>query len=130
MNESQEDKIARLERRLSQEVDKSWHRSEEEMHKYGYPPSLIKACSDEWYYLAKLRTGEFVCFTSAESCGPWVRLHVGSGCEDTSLGFGAHQGVFTADGSPSPAYDVWNSGFGRGFEVRVADIVWCLDGDS
>jgi hypothetical protein len=80
----------------------------------GIPSALWKSTYDPWIYFVKLRTGELLQFESAtiNDSGQWVHL---SGV--------VHHGPF-------PNYPDDFFSFGRGMDVRIADIVWCVDGDS
>ena len=75
------------------------------------PPSLWKATMDPFRYAAKLRSGEVVEFEAATIDGEWVRLYAG-GHPPYEERFPS--GVF---GFPCP----------RGVDVRIEDIVWCVD---
>lgn len=70
-----------------------------------YPPSLIKACSDQPFdYAMLLRTGQVIRFEGAEIHGAYATLTLD--CE-------------TQARLPFP--------FPRGLDVRISDIVWCAD---
>lgn len=76
-------------------------------------PVLLKACSDSYCYLARLRSGESVQFESAEVHGDWIHL----------------SGISRVTPAPTVAYGgEWS--FGRGMDVHLRDIVWCSDGES
>jgi hypothetical protein len=72
---------------------------------YQYPPSLIKAASDPFTYLLKLRTGEVIRFTECEIHGKYATL------------------IFDEN---DPMDELGHS-FPRGLDVRVDQIVWCAD---
>ena len=75
-----------------------------------YPPSLLKACCDEFEYACRLATGETVYFTHATISGDYCTL---IGVES------AAQLTYADQKLPHP--------FPRGLEVRVSSIVWCAD---
>lgn len=76
-----------------------------------YPPSLLKAVSDPFDYVLRLRTGELIYFETAAILGEWVTLTLKENSrtmEPSTMG---------KDCLPCP----------RGLDVRVRDIVWCAD---
>jgi hypothetical protein len=75
-----------------------------------YPPSLLKACCDEFEYACKLTSGEIVYFTKATISGEYCTL---GGME------GSKQLSHTDQKLPHP--------FPRGLDVRVSGILWCAD---
>ncbi len=75
-----------------------------------YPPSLLKACCDEFEYACKLTSGEIVYFTRATISGEYCTL----GGLDASK-----QLSYTDQKLPHS--------FPRGLDVRVSGILWCAD---
>jgi hypothetical protein len=71
------------------------------------PAALIKACSDPFDYVARLRSGEIIRFSSADVTGDYAHLYL--------------------EGVPADANEELLYSFDRGIDVRVADIVWCAD---
>lgn len=79
----------------------------------GYPPALVKACSDHFSYAMRVRTGELFMFCDAEVINAdWVML------KDFA--------DYSNDGY-APVRDNLKINFDRGVEVRVSDIVWVAD---
>jgi hypothetical protein len=72
------------------------------------PPSLAKACIDEFYYTLRLSTGETIRFQSAEIYGDYVHLELSD-----------------ADGCDINKRLPYS--FARGIDVRLDAIVWCAD---
>lgn len=84
-------------------------------HKWLWPDVLLKACDDTFDYRLRLRTGEQIHFSNAEIVNhEWVRLK----CDNDVIHSLAHNGM---------GEDLSFHYFGRGLEVRVADIVWIAD---
>lgn len=82
-----------------------------------YPDSLMKACGDDFDYAMGLRDGTIFRFESAEICGDWVHL-------DAIMEFALPNRPEAVHTTPElPAQ--WN--FERGVDVRISDIVWCVD---
>ncbi len=80
-----------------------------------YPPSLLKAASDNFYYALRLRTGEIIHFHRATIHGEYVTLYR----DDND--FSGTENFFedVEKGLPFSCP--------RGVDVRIADIVWCAD---
>lgn len=89
----------------------------------GWPSALIKSASDSFEYALGMRSGLVVLFTSATPSEDlrWVCLNPA----DSTMGV-----RLQIIGLPPEFYDPDTDtfGFGRGLEIRVADIVWCADG--
>lgn len=77
-----------------------------------YPWPLLKATKNNWYFYAKLVTGELIRFPEASIKGKWVTLK-----EPTILSSGSALGL----------QEVL---LGRGVVVQLNQIVWCVDQDS
>lgn len=75
-----------------------------------YPPSLLKACCDDFEYVCKLTSGEVIYFTKATISGEYCTLE---GLESSK------QLSYTDQKLPHP--------FPRGLDVRVSGILWCAD---
>ncbi len=75
-----------------------------------YPPSLLKACGDEFEYVCKLTSGEVIYFTRAMISGDYCTLE---GLEVSK------QLSYTDQKLPHL--------FPRGLDVRISDILWCAD---
>ncbi|MBY0506447.1 MAG: hypothetical protein K2X03_21190 [Bryobacteraceae bacterium] len=75
-----------------------------------YPPSLLKACMDQFDYVCKLTTGDVIYFTHA-------KIH-GDHCTLDGLAAAAN---FSHAKSNLPHM------FPRGLDVRISEIVWCAD---
>jgi hypothetical protein len=76
-----------------------------------YPPSLLKACYDEFDYALKLSDGTIIRFAFAKIHGDYVTL----------MG-GYDKGTLIVD-QPKPLPFI----FDRGIEVRLSEIIWCAD---
>lgn len=71
--------------------------------------ALTKACFDVFDYALKLRTGEVIRFSDATVlCKDWIHLDLSAFDQPEK------------DGVPFKAV--------RGMDVRIADIVWVMDG--
>lgn len=79
-----------------------------------YPPSLIKALNDYFYYAIMLKSGLIISFIEAAYISAdWVRLK---------------QPQFHANLEELQACSTFESAlFERGLELRVSEIVWCVD---
>jgi hypothetical protein len=77
--------------------------------RHKYPPSLLKAVIDDFGSALKLRTGEVIRFVRADPKGDYVTLHTDS----------EHWGDDFSHPLPYLCP--------RGVDVRVEDIVWCVD---
>lgn len=77
---------------------------------YGGSHVLAKAASDHWTYLVETRTGRIFICDEIDQRGDWVLLV----------------------GARPYGWDIPDADFywGRGVEVRAADIVWVADCDS
>ena len=75
-----------------------------------YPPSLLKACCDEFEYVCRLSTGETIYFTKATISGDYCTL---DGLDPSKQLSDNKQQL------PNP--------FPRGLDVRLSGIVWCAD---
>ena len=76
---------------------------------YSWPESLVKSISDPFDYELRLSTGERIRF---ESCAPnsnreWVSIY----------------GIKEMNGKPLES----SQRFQRGIDLRVKEIVWCVD---
>jgi hypothetical protein len=76
-----------------------------------YPPSLLKACCDQFDYACKLTSGEIIYFTKATISGEYCALE----------GLEASKQLSTRREQKLP------HPFPRGLDVRVSDILWCAD---
>jgi hypothetical protein len=72
------------------------------------PPSLAKACGDEFYYTLRLSTGEMIRFQNAKVYGDYVHLEL-------------------TDADGQGINDRLPYRFARGIDVRLDAIVWCAD---
>jgi hypothetical protein len=88
------------------DAEAEWNAMQDRLVAWGYPPSLIKACQDPFYYVLGLRDGQVFLFSEACPNGEWVWLKVD----------------FWMAPEEASIYP-----FERGVDVRVADIVWCAD---
>jgi len=77
-----------------------------------YPESLLKAVIDQFSYALKLRTGEIVMFDECRITGDYAHLKLSS----DEWKYDSHATV--------------EYGYHRGIDVRVDDIVWCVDAPS
>jgi len=86
-----------------------------------YPPALLKACWDDFWYACGLRNGAVISFSSAQICGDWVHLSNSGNCLPIRDGVGCWHRDEEPHvlGLPFPCP--------RGVDVRLADIVWVAD---
>jgi hypothetical protein len=97
-------------------------REDERLRALGWPDALMKAVNDSYRYACQLRTGVVVAFERAavvDAAGCWVRLH--------SSAFETMPAVTVQLTTASENVTARHLTFGRGLEVRVADIVWVAD---
>lgn len=77
---------------------------------YGYPPSLAKACVDQFDYALMLKNGVVYRFTEAEIINKdWVRI------KGTLDAMQMH-----SESPPDMTFD-------RGIDMRVSEIAWVAD---
>lgn len=74
-----------------------------------YPDSLLKAHIDPFAYALKLRTGEIVMFDECRIDGNYAHL------------------TLTPDSWRTSTERTVEYGYHRGIDVRIEDIVWCVD---
>lgn len=87
-----------------------------------WPQSLLKATIDDpWDYAMRLRTGEVYRFIGAKIYGEYARLHgdLQGGSRDIN------NSIKLVLSWPSWKNEI--SMFPRGLDVRISDIVWCVD---
>jgi hypothetical protein len=85
-----------------------FEKEKKEMKEGRWPPSLVKACVDNFFYACQLNTGAVVEFSSGTVLNrDWVLF---SGFDGVSVG----------------GFDV-PPPFPRGMDVRIADVVWYQD---
>jgi hypothetical protein len=77
-----------------------------------YPASLLKSVIDPFMYALKLRTGEVVYFQECRIDGAYAHLTLQE----------LYMGNLIPDGVETVVH-----GGERGIDVRVDDIVWCVD---
>jgi len=89
-------------------------RLQQQVAEQTYPPTLVKALGDHFTYALMLKTGQIISFVEAEFISTsWVRLR---------------QPQFHADmGELHLCSSFETAEFERGLEVRVSEIVWCVD---
>ena len=78
------------------------------MRESGWPPALVKAVRDNFSFALMLRDSSLIYFTHAERVP------------------GSHEWVHLDD--PECSNGPVSLPFGRGLDVRVADIMWVADG--
>lgn len=94
---------------------------DERLRALGWPNALMKAVYDPYRYACQLRTGVVVAFERAAVLDPqgcWVQLR--SGELETMPAVTVQLTTASENGTARLT-------FGRGLEVRVADIVWVAD---